>query len=256
MLTRISLFVAIVAALIAGGLGFYEIHTQIPALVQQRDSEHSAKVTALDELAKTNKALVTTRTELAQTQQQLADAQTARKKAETALAEETRKNKDLADKLAQTVQERDTAQANLAAYTATGKTPKQILQLDDIIKKDQETIDAINEEKKVLARSNARLQNQLEQLIGKGPVIVRLRPDLKGKVLTVDPKWGFVVLNIGDDQGVLENGELLVSRDGRLVAKVIVRTVEKDRSIANVIPGWQLGEIFEGDTVTPAHPAS
>ena len=48
------------------------------------------------------------------------------------------------------------------------------------------------------------------------------------------------MLDVGDDQGVLQDGEMLVSRDGKLVAKVIVRTVEKDRSIANVMPGWKL----------------
>ena len=63
-------------------------------------------------------------------------------------------------------------------------------------------------------------------------------------------------LNIGDEQGVLQDGELLVSRNGKLVAKVIVRTVEKDRSVANIVPGWKLGDVFEGDQVTPAHPAS
>jgi len=26
--------------------------------------------------------------------------------------------------------------------------------------------------------------------------------------------------------------------------------------VANVLPGWQIGEIFEGDLVIPAHPAS
>jgi len=75
-------------------------------------------------------------------------------------------------------------------------------------------------------------------------------------VLVTDPKWNFVVLNIGEDQGVLERGELLVNRDGKLVAKVIVRSVQKDRSIANVMPGWELGEVMEGDQVIPAHPAS
>jgi hypothetical protein len=64
------------------------------------------------------------------------------------------------------------------------------------------------------------------------------------------------VLDIGENQGVLEDGELLVSRDGKLVAKVVVRTIEKDRCIANIIPGWKLGEVIEGDQVSPAHPAS
>ena len=60
----------------------------------------------------------------------------------------------------------------------------------------------------------------------------------------------------GEDQGVLERGELLVNRNGKLVAKVVVRSVQKDRCIANVLPGWELGEVMEGDQVIPAHPAS
>ena len=56
--------------------------------------------------------------------------------------------------------------------------------------------------------------------------------------------------------GLKEDSELLVSRDGKLVAKVIVRTLEKGRSIANLVPGWKLGEVIEGDEVSPAHPAS
>jgi cell shape-determining protein MreC len=72
----------------------------------------------------------------------------------------------------------------------------------------------------------------------------------------VDPKWDFVVLNVGENQGVLADGEMLVSRDGKLVAKIVVRSVQRDRSIANLVPGWQLGEIIEGDEVIPAHPAS
>ena len=30
---------------------------------------------------------------------------------------------------------------------------------------------------------------------------------------------------------------------------------EKDRCIANIVPGWKLGEVIEGDVVSPAHPA-
>jgi hypothetical protein len=78
---------------------------------------------------------------------------------------------------------------------------------------------------------------------------------LKGKVVVVDPKWDFVVLNIGSDLGAVEEGEMLVSREGKLVAKVIIRSIEKDRCIANIIPGWKLGELIEGDEVSPAHPA-
>jgi hypothetical protein len=124
-----------------------------------------------------------------------------------------------------------------------------------MIRQDQDTINAINDEKKVLTRSVARLQNQLNELIGTN-YVVTLPADLKGSVAVVDPKWDFVVLDVGDEQGVLQDGEMLVSRAGKLVAKVVVRSVEKDRCIANIMPGWKLGEVFEGDVVTPAHPAS
>jgi len=65
-----------------------------------------------------------------------------------------------------------------------------------------------------------------------------------------------VVLDIGETEGAVPDAELLVSREGKLVAKVILRTVEKNRSIANIVPGWKLGEPIEGDEVTPAHPES
>jgi hypothetical protein len=38
------------------------------------------------------------------------------------------------------------------------------------------------------------------------------------------------------------------------VAKVKVDHVEKDRSVATVMAGWQLGDIMEGDVLIPAHP--
>jgi hypothetical protein len=41
-----------------------------------------------------------------------------------------------------------------------------------------------------------------------------------------------------------------------LVAKVVLRNVQDHRSIANILPGWKLGEVLEGDIVTPAHPAA
>jgi hypothetical protein len=157
--------------------------------------------------------------------------------------------------LTKTTQDRDAAQAELAAYKATGKSPQEVNQLVALIKQDQDTIAAMNDEKNVLLRKLLSVQNQLNRLVGTN-YVVKLPADLKGQVVVVDPKWDFVVLNIGDEQGVLEDGEMLVSRDGKLVAKVIVRTVEKDRCIANIMPGWKLGEVYEGDQVIPAHPAS
>jgi len=255
MLMRICLILAILAGLGAGTLNVLQVRDHINTLITQRDDYHTQLNQTQATLATTQKNLADTQKNLADTQQQLTDAQAARKKAEDVAAAQQKRADDLSDKLAKATQDRDAAQADLAAYKATGKSPQEILQLVAMIKQDEDTINAINDEKKVLTRTIARQQNQLNELIGTN-YVVTLPADLKGKVVVVDPKWDFVVLDVGDEQGVLQDGELLISRDGKLVAKVVVRTVEKNRSIANIVPGWKLGEVFEGDQVTPAHPAS
>jgi hypothetical protein len=256
MLTRIFLIVAIVAALAAGVLNFVVVKDKITMLTDDRNTQRSQKEQAQTDLASTKQTLSRTQNQLTQTQHDLADAQAAQKKAESDLASQVQKANDLSSQLAKMTQERDSIQNDLDAYQHTGETPEQVLKLVGQIKQDKVAIDAITDEKAVLTRTVARLQNQLSLLIGTTNYVVTLPAGLKGKVMVVDPKWDFVVLNIGEDQGVLEDGELLVNRDGKLVAKVIVRSIEKDRCIANVVPGWQLGEIIEGDEVIPANPSS
>ena len=73
---------------------------------------------------------------------------------------------------------------------------------------------------------------------------------------TADPKWHFIVLDVGEDQGVLLNGEVLVSRQGKLLGKAKVSRVQPGRCVANMVPGWEFGEIAEGDQVIPAVPRS
>ena len=255
MLIRISLIVAILAALAAGTLSVMQVRDKITTFMSQRDDYHTQRDTVQGELNTTNRILVVTQANLKQTQQDLADTKDQLATETKLAADETRKANDLSDKLAKTTQERDDAQGQLGAYKATLLTPDQVLHLNRDLKEAQGTIEAINEEKTVLERKNERLQARLDKYEGTNEFVI-LPASLHGKILVVDPKWDFVVLNVGDDQGVKENGELLVSREGKLVAKVIVRTIEKDRCIANLVPGWKLGELIEGDEVTPAHPAS
>ncbi len=255
MLIRISLFVAIIGALAAGALSFTQVRGKINTLIQQRDSYHGERDQVQGQLNTTKKDLAKTQDTLKQTQQ---DLDTAKKDRDTAVATAAAQQKradDLSDKLTKAAADRDVAQGKLAAYTDTGLTAKQVTELGRSLKNAQSAIDAMNEEKLLMSRTIDRLNNELAKFVGTN-YIVKLPADLKGRILVVDPKWDFVVLNIGDDQGVKEDGELLVSRDGKLVAKVIVRSIQKDRSIANIVPGWKLGQVIEGDEVSPAHPSS
>jgi len=255
MLLRISLIVAILAGLAAGGLGYYEVTTQIPSLTKQRDDEHTVKVDKINELASTNKVLKATLATLAQTQTELADTKADRDKAVARAEAQSKRAEDLAVKLAKAISERDDAQNELATYKASGLTPEQVVKLNKTLKDALAQIEAINGEKIVLNRNLLATRARLAQYEDLNEHFVKLRADLKGKVVVVDPKWDFVVLDIGNDQGAIEDGEMLVSREGKLVAKVIIRSIEKDRCIANIVPGWKIGELIEGDEVTPAHPA-
>jgi multidrug resistance efflux pump len=255
MLIRISLILAILAALAVGVVNYVFVKDKITALISDRDTNRDNWHSTQAQLSQTNAVLVKTQSTLKQTQQDLADTQSERDKAVATAATQSKRADGLADQLAKTTQERDDAQNELASYKATGMSPDQIGKLSRSIKDLQESMAALSDEKTVLQHAVARLETRLQKYEGNSPDIV-LRADLKGKILTVDPKWDFVVLDIGDDQGVKQNSELLVSRDGKLVAKVVVSRLEKDRCIANIIPGWKLGEVIEGDEVSPAHPAS
>lgn len=255
MLLRISLIIAIIAGLAAGALSYIQATDKIPALIKQRDDELTRRRQKESDLAKTNTVLKKTLADLAATQNELADTKSERDKALAQADAQSKRADDLNAKLTKATQDRDDAQNELSAYKAAGLTPDQVIKLNKNLKDANAQIQAINSEKALLTRTVARQKAELDKIYGP-ETFVKLRADLHGKILVVDPKWDFVVLDVGEDQGVISDGELLVSRSGKLVAKVVVRSVQRDRCIANIIPGWKLGDPVEGDDVTPAHPAS
>jgi len=73
------------------------------------------------------------------------------------------------------------------------------------------------------------------------------RKGLQGRILAVNGGWNFVVLSVGDKQGVMVNSPLLVVRGGTPVARLRITSVEPSTSIADVIPG----SVARGVTVQP-----
>jgi hypothetical protein len=255
MLLRICLIVALVAGLAVGGLNFVYVKEKITTLQANLKTETEAHQKFEKDYRSTKKDLDKTSAELKQTKATLEATTGERDKAVADAATQTKRADKLNEDLTKTRQERDTAQADLAAYKATGRTAQQILGMNQELKNVQDNLAAANTENQLFMKKIKKLDTELA--VYRDPnFFVALPAGLKGKVLVADPKWNFVVLSIGEDQGVLERGELLVNRNGKLVAKVVVRSVQKDRCIANVLPGWELGEVMEGDQVIPAHPAS
>jgi hypothetical protein len=250
MLIRISLIIAIVAGLAAAGLGFVKVREKIITTMAERDQEKKDKEIAQKDLASTRKTLKKTEEDLASTKKTLATTKTQLAN-ETKRAEELDKEKtDLTAQVATVKGERDAAQNKLLAWDLIQKTPEEIKTIIADLKTTQQQRDFLIATNKALTHDNTRLNAKLDELIGpnRDPI---LPTGLKGEVVAVDPKYDFVVLNIGEKQGVLERGVLLVNRHGTLVAKVRVASVSADRSVANVLPEWKNSnlEVMEGDQV-------
>lgn len=110
--------------------------------------------------------------------------------------------------------------------------------LGDQVKAAQERLAAIEEEKK-------------RRRPGTSP------PGVHGTVLAVNQAYNFVVLSMGDRQGVTPNSEMLVMRHGALIGKIRISSVEPTTSIGDIITNSlargvqvQLGDtvIYAGST--------
>ena len=78
-------------------------------------------------------------------------------------------------------------------------------------------------------------------------------PELKTRIRSIYPTWGFVTLGAGNSSGVVTNSILDVVRNGSVVAKLMVTAVESGSSSASIIPD-SLGEdvtLMVGDRVVP-----
>lgn len=255
MLIRISLIVAIIAGLAAGALSFIKVKEKIDVVVTERDTQRDGRIAAEGERDKTKADLAKSEKELTKTKDTLAKTEQERAAAVEEAQVQIKKATELTQKLTETTTQRDEARANLAAYEATGRKPQEILVMNKQIKEAQDALEVSLQEKLIIQRTLDKTKERLAQLIDPEHV-VRMKADIRGKILVSDPKWEFVVLSVGEDEGAKLNGEMLVSRDGKLVAKVIISEVQKGRCIANLVPGWKLADVSEGDQVIPAYPES
>jgi len=214
----------------------------LAAEISAHQESESRLATANSDLAKTGRLLSETRNELT-------SEKSAREQAAGQAAVQSERANKLNGELTVLQQTCNDAQARLHAYELAGMPPEEIINAASVVKEVRTALAKAQKENKDLL---ARVSEWEEQFRGDGHIW--LPADLKSEVMVADPKWQFAVLNAGEDQGMRKRGELLVSRQGKLVARLIVDRVEKDRCIANVMPGWNLSEVLEGDTAIPAYP--
>jgi hypothetical protein len=248
MLIRISLIIAVVAALAAAVLNFVGVKDNVDKIVAARNDEKSQKEKAQGELASTKKTLSTTQSALNTVSNLLIVANTELQKATVKATEQEKRASDLQTQLDRTRGERDAAQQELNQFAILGVNATQVKALIAELKKTKQERDTFIGENTILAKRVKKLESDLDKLIGQDKPVV-LPAGLKGTVVAVDPKYDFVVLDIGGNQGVLERGEMMISRHGQLIGKIRISSVQPTRCVANILPEWKKGEVMEGDQV-------
>jgi hypothetical protein len=243
-IVRICLVVTMAAACAVSGVNLLKTRQKITGLQTGLQTQTVARQRAENELRGTQKELQATVASLAETKAAMEMAAAEKLKASEEAAAQTKRSAQLEHELQRTVAQRDAALDELAPFRTANLTAEEALNASKQLKWLQETVAAREAENRSLLRRIERYE-VCER---------RLPAGLMGKVLVSDPKWQFVVLDVGETAGMIAHAELLVSRQGKLVGKVKVSRVEKERAIANVLPGWGIGHVTEGDVVIPANP--
>lgn len=125
--------------------------------------------------------------------------------------------------------------------------------LKTILDDTRQQLDAAEQEKTVLADKVKAAQDRVAAIEAekKRRESGVNAPGVHGTVLAVNQAYNFVVLNMGDRQGVVANSEMLVMRQGALIGKLRISSVEPTTSIGDIITNSLARgvQVQPGDTV-------
>lgn len=157
------------------------------------------------------------------------------------------------DELAKTTLELDAAKKLAQNTPAPGAATPALDEINTKLKEAETKVGELEQVNKTLQEKNTDTENKLAALqkAENSRQSSLMRKGLTGQVLAVNRSYNFVVLSIGDKQGVVMNGEMVIKRGSTQVARVKVTSVEPTTSIADVVPGSTLRDSFvqPGDEV-------
>ena len=235
---KILIIASVVVTLITAGLGFAnkgkiaDAKTRADAAEADAKTKQASLTKATGELASTKKDLETAKADKAAVDAQLTTATTDLEKAK----------KDATDAQAQVT----TLTTDKTTLTASVDDLQK--KLDEALKNPQGPVAPPTNDQSVqieeLKTLTAKLQQENTDLKGKNTELQAgvtkhnnelAKKGAEGRILAVNPAWNFVVLSLGDKQGVANNTELLVKRGNQLVGKIRVTSVEPSTSIADIV---------------------
>ena len=179
-----------------------------------------------DKIAEAESKAAKAEADLAQSQKEKADLQT-RLDANQSETASLRKRVEEAEKAAKP--------SETPAAAAAGSVAELQAQLDDA----RRQLDSAEKEKVFLSEKlqSAQERSAPPQEERKRRETGTRRTGVRGTVLAVNQAYNFVVLNLGARQGVEPNSEMLVLREGTLIGKIRISSVEPATAIGDIITG-------------------
>ena len=246
-----------VLALVFGFLNTNKVKTlrnEVATTISARDVANQARATSQKNLKAREKELNEVKTKMAEVEAKAQSAETELSKAQTEKAEvEARIQTDEAQ-----IGDLQKQVATVAAGAGGGNgsipgAPNDLqAQLEDAKKQ----LEAAEQEKAILGDKVKAAQDQVAamQEAKKRRGAGLNTPGVHGTILAVNQAYNFVVLGIGEHQGVVPNSEMLVLRGGSLIGKIRISTVEPTTSIGDIVSSSlpRGVEVQPGDTVVYA----
>jgi len=195
-------------------------------------------------------AFNSTSTELDDTKKKLSDIQGQVNTLQVEAADEKHKYEDAKAQLDPKVAQIATLQQQLGAIkdSLKGENPADLFSSIDTMKKQ---LDSLKDDNKKLEETSASLKKKVDDLteLDNNRKTHTVPSTLSGRVVAVNHPWSFVVLDIGKKDKLVENIELTVYRGDKYIGKIRTVSVEDNTAVADILPGWQQGEVQVGDQV-------
>lgn len=232
-----SSFLLLAVAAFFGVLNNFKIKTWQDALSSARAQQEAAEI----RLIAPGKNLKLGEAFAAEASRKISEAESKAAKAEADLAQARKEKADLQAKM-------DTTEAEIASLGKNigefGGTPvfempgvptgaEADAQMDEL----RHSLESAEREKESLSGKLRTMEERVGQLEDerKRRIAASTKPGLRGMILAVNHAYNFVVLDLGGRNGVEPNTEMLVVRDGALIAKIRISSVEPATSIGDII---------------------
>jgi hypothetical protein len=237
---KLLIILAAVLSLSSIGLGYVNrtnfLHEREAKIAALADRDATAKKLAerSAELKATQEKLATAEANATATALEMADLHTRLDRTNASLtdaqAQMTQKDTDLAQQKSD-LAAKDARIAELeikANPTAPGGAPQEDC------KKQLAEKEIVNASLQAKLKTTETQLSEMRQNEGMRKAKI-MKTGLEGKILAVNPSWNFVVISLGDRNGVMNNGELLIKRGDQLIGKVRITSVEPSTSIADIV---------------------